>query len=203
MRYKLTTIAIAALLIISVGTALAAATTTTSADESLQNEVIPENHDVSVVDPHEALTAADVNAAVETAWSSDEMMNYFDDDEAIHFEVWAPQSDEQRAIVSLAPAEESDQTQVLANVHFESEHIIDIKEPHTLNESTMQSIEQTDDDHTTDGGPQHEQIESQQGTLSESTDHNTTAIKIETETVDTPEIALQEDDQKQIVATDN
>ncbi|ELY86582.1 hypothetical protein C483_19270 [Natrialba hulunbeirensis JCM 10989] len=121
-------------------------------------------------------------------------MNYFDDDEAIHFEVWAPQSDEQRAIVSLASAEEPDQTRVLVNVHFGSEHIIDIKEPQILNESTMQSIEQTDDgDRSTDEDTQHERVESQQGTLSESTSHSTISFEIEAETVDTQEIALQKE----------
>lgn len=149
MNRKSVALALAAMLALGAGGAVAAIATDDTVgerDAAMAQQTEPaENYTTEVRDPHGVLTSADVDAAVETALSDEEMRSYFDDGESVHVELWAPQPDERRAVVSLSPGEAPNDTRVLANVWLDRQEVTGVEEPRTLDESTGISVELTDD----------------------------------------------------------
>lgn len=151
MRHKTLTLAVAALLAFGASGVVAASISpspsATTAAQSPADDASPVNYTVEVIDPHDQLTAQEVEKARQVAWANEEVRSYFEDGAAVHFEVWAPQPNENRTVVSVAPAESPDKSRVLANVHLDhpnGEQVTDVKEPRILNESSMRSVNLTD-----------------------------------------------------------
>lgn len=143
MRTKLAVLAVAALLALATGSVVAAMDTPTADTKS--DDVLPANYTVDVINPGE-VSDEDVDRAIETAWTNEEVRSYFDEGAAVHFEVWASTLDEDVIHVKVAPIEEPDETRVLADVNLSEQQVTYIDEPVTLNASNAITVNAGDYD---------------------------------------------------------
>ena len=143
MRTKLAVLAVAALLAFGTGSVVAAMDTPTT--DTASDDVLPANHSVDVIDPGE-MSDEKIDQAIETAWANETVRSYFDDDAAVHFEVWASGLDEDVIHVEVAPIEEPDETRVIADVNLSEQRVTYIDEPVKLNASNAITIDATDYD---------------------------------------------------------
>ena len=143
MRTKLAVLAVAALLAIGTGSVVAAmgsSTTDTASDDAL-----PANHTVEVINPGE-VSDEEIDQAIETAWANDTVRSYFDDDTAVHFEVWASRLEGDVIHVKVAPIDDPDETRAIADVNLSEQQVTYIDEPVKLNASNAITINASDYD---------------------------------------------------------
>ncbi|GAA0515177.1 hypothetical protein [Halorubrum aquaticum] len=143
MRTKLAVLAVAALLAFGTGSVVAAMDTPTT--DTASDDVLPANHSVDVIDPGE-MSDEKIDQAIETAWENETVRSYFDDDAAVHFEVWASGLDEDVIHVKVAPIKEPDETRVIADVNLSQQRVTYIDEPVKLNASNAITINASDYD---------------------------------------------------------
>lgn len=95
-------------------------------------DVLPDDHAIDVVDPADDLAVADVTAAVETAWTDDEVRAAVDDSAPLEFEVWADPATDTDADVAVWITERDDQANAtIADVDLGTEMVLDVREPIT------------------------------------------------------------------------
>jgi hypothetical protein len=82
MRTKLIALALAAMLVIGTGGVVAAGTSSGTSAEQL-----PDDYTVDVTDPFDELSSDDVEEAIATAWSNEQVRRALDVREGLHFEV--------------------------------------------------------------------------------------------------------------------
>jgi hypothetical protein len=138
MRYKTLTLAVAALLALGAGGVTATSMTNPAADTA-SADVLPANHTVDVVNPDEVSDEA-VEQAIETAWANEDVRGYVEGNDAVHFEVWASELDDDTVYVDVAPIESPKDTLVRAHVNVTQQTVISTDEPVTLNASNATSI---------------------------------------------------------------
>lgn len=143
MRTKLAVLAVAALLSLGTGSVVAAMDAPTA--DTISNDALPANYTVDVINSGE-VSNEEVNQTIETAWANDTVRSYFDDDAAIHFEVWASELDEDVIHVKVAPIEEPDKTRVIADVDSSEQQVTSTDEPVKLNASNAITINASDYD---------------------------------------------------------
>jgi hypothetical protein len=88
----------------------------------------------------------EIDQAIETAWANDTVRSYFDDDTAVHFEVWDSRLDEDVTQIKIAPAEEPDKTRVIADVNLSEQQVTYIDEPVKLHASNAITVNGSDYD---------------------------------------------------------
>lgn len=143
MRTKLAVLAVAALLALGTDSVVAAMDTPTA--DIASDNALPANYTVDVINPGE-VSDEEIDQAIETTWANDTVRSYFDDDAAVHFEVWASELDEDVIHVKVAPIEEPDETRVIADVNLSEQQVTYIDEPVKLNVSNAITINASDYD---------------------------------------------------------
>ncbi|GGL66674.1 hypothetical protein [Halocalculus aciditolerans] len=147
MQRKALTLAVVTLLAFGASGAVAASIGPSPSAATAQSpaaDASPANYTVEVTDPYDRLSAGEVETAWQVAWKNDTVRNHFEDDSPVHFEVWAPQPDENRVVVSVELADEPDSARVLATVHLDNpagERVSDVKEPTPVTSNGTFSVE--------------------------------------------------------------
>lgn len=172
MRTKLTVLAVTALLALGTGSAVAAMDTPTS--DTASDDALPAKHTVDVINTGE-VNYEEIDLAVETAWANDTVQDYFDDDVAVHFEVWASRLDDDVIHVKVAPIQNPDKTRVIADISLSGQQVTYIDEPVKLNASNAVTINASDYDLT---DTDHSQDTSDEKNTSEGTIDQTTQIDL-------------------------
>jgi hypothetical protein len=88
----------------------------------------------------------EIDQAIETAWANDTVRSYFDDDTAVHFEVWASRLEGDVIHVKVAPIDDPDETRAIADVNLSEQQVTYIDEPVKLNASNAITINASDYD---------------------------------------------------------
>ncbi|AGN02072.1 hypothetical protein L593_10635 [Salinarchaeum sp. Harcht-Bsk1] len=148
MRSKLVALALVAAVALATSGAAAAVGANPAiqdADESTAEHQLPDDYTVEVTDRHGVLSDAEVEAAIQAAWADEEVRSYFENADDVHFDLWAPDADEDRVMVSVAPADEPGQTRVYGNYLVGADTFTDVREPLTANESTTMDVQRTAD----------------------------------------------------------
>jgi hypothetical protein len=149
------TIALATLLALALAAGgVSAATTSPSAGDSpaATDAVQPDRYTVEMVDPHDELTAAEVERARELAWANDTVRAAVDADEPVKFEIWAPVNDDDRTSVWI---EQDGRSVVVADVDLDAGNVVSVEEPTVLTADeavqieTDDAVESTDEDRFT------------------------------------------------------
>jgi len=143
MRTKLAVLAVAALLSLGTGSVVAVMDAPTA--DTSSNDALPANYTVDVINSGE-VSDEEVDQAIETAWANDTVRSYFDDDAAIHFEVWASRLDEEVIHVNVAPIEDTSETRVIADVDSSAQQVTSTDEPVKLNATNAITINASDYD---------------------------------------------------------
>jgi len=154
MRYKTLTLTVAALLALGAGAATATSMTNPAADTA-SADALPANHTVDVVNPDELSDAA-VDQAIETAWANADVRSYVEGNDAVHFEVWASELDNDTVYVDVAPIESPEDTLVRAHVDLNQQTVTSTDEPVTLNASNATSITTSDGGNVSVNGTDYE-----------------------------------------------
>jgi hypothetical protein len=143
MRTKGAALAVAALLSLGTGSVVAAMDAPTV--DTISDDALPANHTVDVINSGEVSDEA-VDKAIQTAWTNETVRSYFDDDAAVHFEVWASGVDDEVIHVDVAPVEEPGETRVIADVDPSEQQVISTDEPVKLNATNAITINASDYD---------------------------------------------------------
>ncbi|WP_254831265.1 hypothetical protein [Haloglomus salinum] len=154
MRYNALTLVVVALLAVGASGGVAASTNPSTAGTT-PADVPAANHTVDIVNPDE-ISDEEVDRAIETAWANDEVQSYFDDDAAVHFDIWASELDERVVHVNIAPADAPDSTRVIADVDIERGTVTSIDEPVRLNASNAMTINTSGDTSVSIDGAEYE-----------------------------------------------
>lgn len=144
MQSKLIALALVAALALATG-GVAAATGASPAvhdsDESTTEHPLPDDYTVEVTDRHDVLSDDDVEAAIQAAWADEELRSYVEDADSVHFDLWAPDADEDRVAVSVASSDEPGQTRASGTYYVGTDTLTDVREPLTADESTTMDLE--------------------------------------------------------------
>ncbi|MGQ3330167.1 hypothetical protein [Halorubrum sp. FL23] len=143
MRTKLAVLAVAALLALGTGSAVAAMDGPTT--DAASDDALPANYTVDVITPGE-VSDEEVDRAIETAWMNHTVRSYFDEGAAVHFEASASGLDEDTIRVKIAPLKEPDETRVIADVDLPGKQVTSTDEPVKLNASNAITINTSDYD---------------------------------------------------------
>jgi len=164
-QVALALVAALALLTSGVAAATGASPAVHDSDEPATEHTLPDDYTVEVTDRHDVLTDEDVEAAIQAAWADDELRSYFADGESVHFDLWAPDADEDRVAISVSPADEPGQIRVSGTYYVGSDTFTDVREPLSADETTSMDVELTGDNTVMieDGGS----IDFSEGTPSE------------------------------------
>lgn len=138
MRYKTLILAVAALLALGAG-GVTATTMTTPAADAGSAAALPANYTVDIANPDEVTDEA-AEQAIETAWADDDVQSYVEGNDAVHFEVWASELDDDTVYIDVAPLESPEDTLVRAHVNVDEQTVTSTDEPVTLNASDAISI---------------------------------------------------------------
>lgn len=144
MNTKLVALALVAAVALATSGAVAATGASPAvhdAGASTTDHPLPDDHTVEVTDRHDVLSDEDVEAAIQAAWADEELRSYFEDADSVHFDLWAPDADEDRVSVSVAPADEPGQTRVSGTYYVGADAFTDVREPITADEMTSQDLE--------------------------------------------------------------
>ncbi|MDS0283696.1 hypothetical protein [Haloarcula onubensis] len=138
MRYKALTLVVAALLALGAGGVTAASLTNPTADAA-SADALPANYTVDVVNP-DGVSDEAAEQAIETAWANDDVRSHLDGTDAVHFEVWASELDDDTVYVDVAPIDSPEETLVRAHVDVARQTVTATDEPVTLDASNATSI---------------------------------------------------------------
>ncbi|WP_336000214.1 hypothetical protein [Halorientalis halophila] len=174
MRRNALTLAIVALVALSATGVVAASMTAPTADTP-SAAASPANQTIDVVNPEE-VSDEEVDQAVDIAWANDEVQSYFDDDAAVHFEVWASELKDGIVHVDVAPQDAPDETRVTATVDLDAETVTDVSEPVKLNASSAISINETEYGIVSDDGDEFTLNDNNDEDSTEQHDINATKI---------------------------
>lgn len=121
MRHETLTIAVAVLLAVGAGGAVAASIPVT--DTSPAPDVQPSNHTVDVVDPEDRLTEQEIAELRRLAWSADAVREEFEDTDSVHFHVEAVGE----GLEVYVAANESTPPRVVAEVALDEGAVTDVE----------------------------------------------------------------------------
>jgi hypothetical protein len=143
MRTKLIALALAAMLAIGTGGVVAAGTSSGTPAEQL-----PDNYTVEITDPSAELSSDEVDEAIATAWSNDQVQSAIDVSDGLHFEVVAGT---EQVEVHVKPGPDAE-TEVVAEISpdgtvtevFEPELTADESMSSSLSPDEYETVEQSD-----------------------------------------------------------
>lgn len=137
MRTKLIALALAAMLTVGVGGVVTAGASSGNAS----GEQLPDDYTVEVTDPFDELSSDEVDEAIETAWSNEQVQRSLDTGDDVHFDVVAGTENVQVAVAFDSDAED----QIVARIGPDGT-VTDVFEPSlTAEESkTLDTAEQVD-----------------------------------------------------------
>ncbi|OYR38766.1 hypothetical protein [Halorubrum sp. Hd13] len=120
MRTKLIALALAAMLAVGAGGVVAAGAS--SGDAS--GEQLPDDYTVEITDPFDELSSDEVDEAIETAWSDEQVQSSLDAGDGVHFDVVAGT---EKVQVAVAPGSDAED-QVVAKIDSDGT-VTDVFEP--------------------------------------------------------------------------
>ncbi|APW98535.1 hypothetical protein CHINAEXTREME_12455 [Halobiforma lacisalsi AJ5] len=106
---------------------------------------MPANYTTEITNS-DAMTDAEIDRALTTAWQNDTVQNYFDDGAAVHFDVWASELHDDTMYVKVAPIDAPDETRVIADVDLDRQAVTSTDEPVKLDTTDSVSIDASDID---------------------------------------------------------
>jgi hypothetical protein len=136
MRHETVTLAVAALLALGAGGAVAASMP--AADASPAPDGQPSDYTVDVVDPDDRLTEQEVTELRRLAWSADEVRRQFEGTETVHFHIEAVGDD----LEVYVATDEQAPPKVVAEVALDDEEVTDVQSlNNTMTADAATSIE--------------------------------------------------------------
>lgn len=105
MRTKVIALVLAAMLVVGVGGVVAAG----ASSDSPSAEQLPDSYTVDISDPSDRLSSDDIEEAIETAWTNEQVQSKFETNSNVHFDVVAVTGQVQ---VGVAPGPGADDQMV-------------------------------------------------------------------------------------------
>ncbi|RLM63662.1 hypothetical protein [Halorubrum sp. Atlit-26R] len=98
----------------------------------------PVNYTTDTVDPDDKLTDSDVETARELAWANDSVRAVVDGDTPVHFDVWAPNGEDDHVSVWV---EQNETTVAIADIDLDAESVLTVDEPTVLSTDETETFE--------------------------------------------------------------